>query len=147
MRGGRRVGTPGRNYVNRTDMQHGARKPSTPRVAPADIHQPHGTQAGQIRSLQALPMGNAATTQPNGASSAAPPLIPPDIPSILRPTENPNEPVTTGIPTGPGAGPEVLPAPPPGPDTSVGAFLQTLNTVSPSPEMSQFIDYVASGRG
>lgn len=156
-RGGKRVGTAGRGYSNRTDLNRGPRKPSRPVVAPATADQPYGAQAQQVRSLQALPMATRAAqaqTAPAASVTAigspAPAdsgIVPGSLPALDRPTDRPNEPVTHGAPSGPGGGLEVLPRPTAGPDASVGDFITSLVRLNPSPELQQLADYVASGRG
>ncbi len=106
-RGGRRQGTPGANYSNRSDLQ--APKPLAPTAAPG---QTYGVAAGQLRAEQAVPMA----PPPSAAGGAGPPGALPSPPAgplpgaspLGRTTERPNEPVTHGLPVGPGAGPEAL---------------------------------------
>lgn len=97
-RGGRRQGTPGKGYSNRTDLLVD-RAPQT------------GTQT-------------AAT---GGQSLATSTFIPPDqVPKLNDPTSRPDEPVTTGLMAGPGAGPEAMGYMPAGPDihTLQAAYLR-----------------------
>jgi len=76
-RGGRRSGTPGKGYSNRTDLLMD-RAPQT------------GTQ----------------TAAAGGLPQPAAPVITPDmVPKLNDPTARPNEPVTAGLMSGPGAGP------------------------------------------
>ena len=80
-RGGKRQGTPGKGYSNRTDM--GMR----------------------------YDMASSQTAATGGMRAPAPPAIetyPEDTPMLLDPTARPGEPVTAGVPTGPGPGPEAL---------------------------------------
>lgn len=79
-RGGKRQGTPGKGYSNRTDMgvNYDMRSGATP-------------AAGGMRApVQQMP------------------VYPEDTPMLLDPTQRPNEPVSAGLPSGPGPGPEVL---------------------------------------
>jgi hypothetical protein len=86
-RGGRRRGTAGKAYPNRTDLNGG-----TQVKIPG---QEYGAQAEQVRAQQALPV-------------AAPPT-PDDAPSLLEgQSQRPNEPLTAGLPSGPGPGPEAI---------------------------------------
>ncbi len=111
-RGGKRTGSVGRNYANRSDLRQGPRKPSTPQVAPAGNQAAYGNAAAQLRSMQALPLAPASPSPPQVApvngTGAAPPLIPPNLPPLNRPTERPDEPLTAGIDRGPGVGSEVM---------------------------------------
>jgi hypothetical protein len=90
--GGKRQGTPGKSYSNRTDLSTNY-APSTPTQTPASGGVP-------------VPSG--------GGGQAAPPEQPqswtsPDaVPALDDPTARPGEPVTHGLGIGPGGGPEVL---------------------------------------
>lgn len=80
-RGGKRQGTPGKGYANRTDM---------------------GTN---------YDMASSQTAATGGMRAPAAPAIetyPEDTPMLLDPTARPGEPVTSGLATGPGPGPEAL---------------------------------------
>jgi len=90
-RGGRRQGTPGKRYTNRTDLQ------SQPRTQPvqAPTGQPYGQAGAQQAAQRAIPL--------------------PELGPFDRPTERPAEPLTSGLPVGPGPGPEAINMlPPPG---------------------------------
>lgn len=105
-RGGRRSGTPGRSYANRTDLNTAL--PVT--TAPG---QPYGSRVAQERAQEALPMAPAprpamAPGNPRGGDLQRPGPLPGELGDFLRPTERPNEPLTAGLATGPGPGPEVL---------------------------------------
>lgn len=103
-RGGRRVGTPGKSYPNRTDM-----------------HQPiKAAPGGEYGSVTALKDAQKVVPLPN-ANAVAPPSSPSPIQSAPGgggvapgdinfggPTQRPDEPVTNGLPVGPGQGPEAL---------------------------------------
>ena len=144
-RGGKRVGTVGRGYSNRSDLQRGPRKPDTPRVAPASSSQPHGTQAAQLRSLQALPSAPAAPVEvnapPANGTGAAPPapegIAPGSLPALDRPTERAGEPLTAGINSGMGPGAEALPPPPPTADPDrIRRWLPALEVMAEMPDAS-----------
>lgn len=75
-RGGRRQGTPGKGYANRTDLQQ----------APDMAQNTAGTGGMQGPPIANLP-------------------APEDTPNLFDPTQRPDEPVTAGLPIGPGAGP------------------------------------------
>lgn len=77
-RGGRRRGTPGKAYANRTDM-------------------------GVNYNMQ-----QAATPAAGGVPAPRLPVYPEDTPMLLQETQRPDEPITAGLPSGPGVGPEAL---------------------------------------
>jgi hypothetical protein len=102
-RGGRRAGTPGKAYSNRTDLQGPQ--------APTGL--PYGDRAKLIAAQKAVPAGPAPAPMPAapagpppsqpGAAGPAPGSLP-----FTHPTQRPGEPVTAGLPLGPGPGPEAL---------------------------------------
>jgi len=80
-RGGKRQGTPGKGYANRTDMD------------------------------QNYNLGSEKTPAAGGVSAPQPkplPVYPEDTPMLLDPTNRPLEPVTAGLPSGAGPGPEIM---------------------------------------
>lgn len=104
-RGGRRNGTPGAAYSNRTDLQ-------SVKVAPG---QQYGKGAAQRAAQEAVPMAGRPTMPAGGAPAAPPTGRPPspgpqpgDLTPLDAPSTRPNEPVTTGLSVGAGAGPEAL---------------------------------------
>lgn len=77
-RGGKRQGTPGVGYSNRTDLMN-------------NYDQSQGSPAaGGVEAPSSQPMGPA----------------PEDSPNLLDSTNYPDEPITTGLPVGAGAGPQ-----------------------------------------
>lgn len=110
-RGGRRVGTPGTAYTNRTDLNR-------ERVAlPTPDTGTYGEAAAQRRGLQAVPAGV------------------PKLPPFNRPTEFPNEPITAGMPRGAGPGPEALANLPSANQTPQMADLERMRRVLPALEV------------
>lgn len=91
--GGRRVGTPGKQYPNRSDL-------STQRVQAMPSRQ-YGSGARQERAQQAVPLPQENPLPPPGDPTVA----------INAPTARPDEPITAGMPFGPGPGPEAMPQP------------------------------------
>ena len=79
-RGGKRQGTPGKAYANRTDMGVNYNMEQGGSPAAGGIQAPRDQRA-------------ALATYPE------------DIPNLTDPTARPNEPVTDGLPIGPGRGP------------------------------------------
>lgn len=78
-RGGRRRGTPGKAYTNRTDM------------------------AMNYDNTTSAASGGAPMQQPPQQALAA--RAPEDSPMLTDPTQRPDEPITAGLPIGPGPGP------------------------------------------
>lgn len=83
-RGGRRKGTPGRAYANRTDL---AMDPQ-----PQD-------EAG---------LATPAAGGVEAPATGGPSIFADDIPHLMDPTSRPDEPISEGLEHGPGNGPEVL---------------------------------------
>lgn len=113
-RGGRRQGTQGNAYSNRTDLMNNYGPNGNP--ASGNIPAP-----AEQRSLMSF----------IGADQ---------VPNLSDPTERPNEPITAGLPFGPGPGPEVLPAMPPAPTDPVRQILQALILISPNPDLMRALD-------
>lgn len=108
-RGGARVGTPGTQYPNRTDLaqpvqtttaqQYGDRQAAMERQQAVPLPKRVGEQiAGQAQPAGAPPAG------PGGGAPPEMGGIPPGL-GYHDPTERPHEPVTAGLSTGPGPGP------------------------------------------
>jgi hypothetical protein len=84
-RGGRREGTPGKGFGNRTDLA-----------------QNYAPMEGNTVATGGNPPG-ASAPPPRGRGSS-----PDDTPMLTSPTGRPEEPITAGLPTGPGPGQEAL---------------------------------------
>lgn len=84
-RGGRRQGTPGRNYSNRRDL---------------------AVDRAPMPGSSANPPPVAPVQQQPQEQQQQPRITPDAIPTLDSPTMYPGRPVTTGLPTGPGAGPD-----------------------------------------
>lgn len=102
-RGGRRVGTPGKAYPQRTDM-NAVR--TLPAVAPTGL--PYGEHKQLVDAQRAVPLPAAPPATAGPAVASPVPTTPGSLPPFDRPTERPDEPVTAGLAVGPGPGPEVL---------------------------------------
>jgi hypothetical protein len=89
-RGGKRQGTPGKAYSNRTDLMASMKPPAPGGIDP--------TAAG---GMTAAPP--AAPTGP--PQSQAPMPTPEDTPMLTGATQYPDEPLTAGLSSGPGSGP------------------------------------------
>jgi hypothetical protein len=81
-RGGKRQGTPGKAYANRTDMT-------------SDYANEGSAAAGGM-------------TAPTSAAPMQLPTYPDQTPNLSDPTSRPDEPVTDGILSGEGRGPEAM---------------------------------------
>ena len=93
-RGGRRTGTPGNTYSNRSDLARNY------------TGQTYGTATQQAASQAAVPMAQPPTGAP---APAGPPMpAPGEMGAFNRGTERGMEPVTAGLPMGAGPGPEAL---------------------------------------
>lgn len=115
-RGGRRVGTPGTAYPNRTDLHQPVK------AAPGGEYG-SVTQLRNAQKVIPLPDANPPMPPPAAAGTPAPPgggggVAPGDI-NFTAPTNRPNEPVTAGLPIGPGPGPEALGMGPAATDPSI----------------------------
>lgn len=101
-RGGKRTGTPGSAYGNRTDLNRGGPLPMS-----AVKGQPYGANKAQMDSQRAVPMGTPAL--PGGGQPM--PALPPGTPGpgsmgdLFAPSVNPQEDVMSGADMGPGHGP------------------------------------------
>lgn len=141
-RGGKRTGTVGKAYGNRSDLNGAPRvgTPSIPKVAPSSQY---GEGAKLAAAQRAVPMaqGGAAPTaespQPTSQAGAAG--------AYLRPTERPEEPLTAGIASGPGPGP--TPGAPMQPGMDVLPRLQAYYAAYPSEGLREMIEDILAGNG
>lgn len=113
-RGGRRQGTPGKAYANRTDLtsQYGPGSAASGGIEPPVQQQP----------IMAPPMGADM------------------IPNLSDPSQRPDEPVTAGLSVGPGAGPEALGPMPPEPADPVRLAIQAMMMYSPNPDLVRLMN-------
>jgi len=143
-RGGKRQGSVGTAYSNRTDLN--PVKPPT--LVPTG--QPYGQRQALVQSQQTLPVAPAGTTAAGPAppepigQAPQPPVEPP---AFHRPTDRPGEPITTGLPIGAGAGPEAL-----GPNNLASQNLRTLvdmvaSTAGASPEVTALAGFLRGRPG
>lgn len=98
-RGGRRQGTPGKTYGNRSDLR--ATKAQPVRTAPSGSY---GEATASAEAQKALPLPQSAPPPMDPMAMASPPPMPGARP-INRPTERPAEPLTAGMAMGAGPGP------------------------------------------
>jgi hypothetical protein len=159
-RGGKRAGTPGTRYSNRTDLPGSVKGPAGQVMTPGKplpiataTGQPYGAAGAQRAAQSALPMSAPVdgVSPPGGSPTPGVPSPPPpasvpsfglpdgalqpgELPPLHAPTDRPDEHLMTGVDAGPGAGSEALGLPP----TQVGAPLQTT---------AQFLAHLASQPG
>jgi len=103
-RGGARKGTPGKGYVNRTDMG-------------TDYNMDKGSPADGGLQVQ------------KSAGPKTLPVYPEETPNLMDPTNRPNEPVTAGLNSGEGPGMEAMTGYDPRPQEirDLGRWLPLLN--------------------
>jgi hypothetical protein len=125
-RGGRRQGTPGKAYSNRTDLG-------------VDYSSGSPASGGIVTNPQPTP------TAPQAPGQA--PMAPEDTPGLLDPTQRPGEPITAGLVTGEGPGPAGGNAQMAGEE--IGQFKPWLpllqkaaNSPSASPSFVRFVRYL-----
>lgn len=124
-RGGRRSGTPGKAYGNRTDLHQPVR------TAPSESY----GQAKQSADAQkAMPLPNNQVLP--GVTAAPPQMLPGELGAFDRPTDRPGEPVTSGMAIGAGAGPSMAqPAFDPVVEGMRKAYM-----MAPSPELGDLLE-------
>lgn len=137
-RGGKRKGTPGVPYPNRSDLA------SPPKVATGKAY---GERQAALERLERAPIrkdagGSQPTTPATGGTAGPTPVPPQPMPLGLdAPTQFPGRPVTHGLATGPGAGPEVLDQFGPANGMSeVGAYLRALYLKFPNDDVRALIE-------
>lgn len=147
-RGGRRTGTPGKTYGNRTDLQTGPR-PLPVKTAPG---QEYGAAGQQAAAQRAVPMASGPAAPPPAAGpdhgalmqavqqfSPTTPVVPMGAPSM-----RPAEPATAGMSSGPGPGP----TPPPVASNPLLHGVALLNALggAVSPEVKALRDSLAASQ-
>ncbi len=146
-RGGKRSGTPGKGYANRTDLNTNR---TLPLSAPSGL--PYGENKALLNDQRSLPMASGTVPAPTQASESGPPSGSPPphtaapVPGskpFLRPSENPGEPVTSGLPIGPGPGPEALSLNT-GASGNLSAMLTQAAAASPSPALAALASQAAA---
>ena len=129
-RGGRRQGTPGRAYPQRTDLN--ADRRSLP------VQAPRGLGYGERKQLEdaqrAIPLASPPSAQRTSASPSAAGPMP--LPSLTAPTSRPTEPLTAGADFGPGPGSEIMPQP----ADSTLARLRALYKRFPTEDLRELIE-------
>jgi hypothetical protein len=120
-RGGRRQGTPGKGYSNRTDL---------------GLQPNMGMNTAATGGMQA-PVSHGGTSAPQGQAPAMTgPLVGTDeIPNLSDPSLRPHEPLMAGVPIGDGPGREALGILPPGPADPVRQMLEALSLTYSNPDI------------
>lgn len=134
-RGGRRTGSAGKTYSNRTDLNSN-RSNVVPMMAAKG--QPYGAAKAQMDAQRALPVAAPAppsTAGPVAPSPATGPAGPPVVP-LTDPTARPGEPVTAGVPVGPGPNGVAGPAG----DSDLRVRLGAMYQAFPTEEIRQLIE-------
>ena len=114
-RGGKRQGTQGKAYSNRTDLAQNYGRQGSPAAG--------GMQAPAQQQPYMGPLVGAD-----------------EVPNLGDPTARPMEPVTAGLPMGMGPGPEALGPLPPSPMDPVRQAVQALLLISPNPDLIRLIN-------
>jgi len=120
-RGGKREGTPGKGYSNRTDLTSNYASGS---AASGGMQAPPQQQQRQF----------------------VPPMVGADeVPSLSDPTMRPGEPVTAGLSVGAGPGAEALGPMPPAQGNPVRTAVQALISISPNnPDLIRLLNKIDS---
>lgn len=137
-RGGRRTGTPGRAYGNRSDL-------NSPVPVQAATGQQYGAAKAQMDAQRAVPIARPATDNvPTARPAAGPPALPMPPPGMLTPldapTTRPNEPLTAGMALGAGAGPEANPFANIGSPDDAALALRAAYAAYPSEELRAILE-------
>lgn len=127
-RGGRRTGSPGQAYANRSDLTQ------APTAAPA---REYGDRKRQIEAQEAVPLPQAPPTPAPGQAPMNRQVDLSALPAVGGMSNRPDEPVTTGIPSGPGAGPEALASAAPG---LLQEQLRALYRLFPNDDLARLVD-------
>ena len=151
-RGGKRTGSPGKTYSNRSDLNTN-RSNVVPMMAAKG--QQYGANKAQMDAQRALPIAPPpapATAPPGGtAGPGAPPApgpAPMPITPLGAPTQRPGEPVTAGAPVGPGPGVEALGLPDENGVEALAMYLPMLEFIASQPgASSQTRNFVRRLRG
>lgn len=137
-RGGRRAGTPGRAYGNRTDLNATRSLP-----VEAAAGQPYGVRSQQEAAQRAVPVAPLPAARPP-APTSPPGAAPVGMLDFANPqSARPGEPVTAGARLGPGAGPEAIAAAGLGGDDV--AEIRAMYQRFPSEELRQIIEELEEG--
>ena len=138
-RGGRRTGTPGASYSNRTDLQ--SVKPMAPQAATG---QAYGAAGAQLASQKVVPIARPATDAmpaPGASAAPAPPMaLPGSVTPLDAPSTRPGEPVTAGMDMGAGAGASANPFSNVGSEDDALLGLRAAYSVYPSEELRMLLE-------
>lgn len=143
-RGGRRQGTPGTAYSNRSDLQR-------PKLM-ALPGQGYGVQKAQVDAQRAVPMARPASDSVRASTSGvpasgslggtgAPGLMPGQVTPLDAPTQRPGEPITAGMDIGAGPGREAL-GPYGGGGEDVASQLRAIYTRFPNEDLRALLETI-----
>lgn len=113
-RGGKRQGTPGKGYSNRTDLG-----------------QDYASGDAAAGGLEPQPQQQPLMGPAIGAD---------EVPNIGDPTRRPGEPVTAGLNVGPGSGAEAMGPMPPPPMDPMRQVLQAMLLLGPNPDVVRLLN-------
>lgn len=113
--GGRRQGTPGKSYSNRTDLN---------------------TNYGQSKPGASAASGGMVAPAPAAGQPPQQFLTPDDVPKLDDPSPYPDRPITHGLDVGPGAGSEAMGVTPGNP---FGNDVRAAYLRNPTPELRRAI--------
>lgn len=135
-RGGRRTGTPGASYANRTDL-------AVP--AAAATGQQYGKASQQLAAQRAMPVARPSTDRmpmtptPGGAQPMGGPQ-PGQLTPLDAPSSRPNEPITAGLPVGAGPGIEANPFGMVGSDDDAQLAIRAAYAAYPSEDLRAYLE-------
>ena len=115
-RGGRREGTPGKGYSNRTDLTSSYDNAAAS-AAGGGLEPPSVDRAPQPAQIYAD-----------------------QVPNIYDPSARPDEPITAGLNVGPGGGNEVMPPMPPPRVDPVRQVIQSMLMTNPNPDLVRLLN-------
>lgn len=148
-RGGKRTGSMGRPYTNRSDLRQSTTAPAT---APTGL--PYGEHKALVDAQRTVPVGSPPTPGagvpppvgggPAGYAGPQPGTLP-----FIGPTQRPDEPMQAGLASGPGPGPEALRGVGANlgqsSDTAAGVVRMAASTPGASPDVLALAQFVAGG--
>jgi hypothetical protein len=137
--GGKREGTPGTKYPNRTDM-------AQPQAPQAPKGQTYGQAGQQMAAQNVVPIAGAPSAPTGPPSTGGPPgnpqlpgMEPGMVPGLADPSAMPMQPVTAGLPSGPGPGLEGLSTASYGPEDL--SHLRGIYLQHPSEDLRRIIEH------
>lgn len=124
-RGGKRQGTPGRGYSNRTDLTSSPNMEMNTAATGGMVAPVTSPPVAQLGQPEALPMPAVGADE---------------VPNLSDPTMRPDEDVMAGVSMGRGPGIEALGPMPPNPMDPTRQIVQALMQISPSPDLARILN-------